>query len=481
VFCERNLSIERDKRVGEVPPDLFAEQIGGEGGSLMLPWTLRETAALVNGRIVKGKSDLVVTGVCHDTRAVKKGFLFTAIRGARFDGHRFLAEAKRKGAVAALVSRFTAGVKLAQIIVPDTTVALGELGRAQRLQWGGPLVAVTGSVGKTTVKDLTAHLLGGKFKTLKTQGNLNNQFGLPLSLLKLTAAHEAAVVELGINHPGEMEWLSEIARPDTAVVTAIGEAHLGFFKGKKQLAEEKLKVTSHLRQGGNVVLNAEDDYLKKNLENKKSFGLSQGNVRARGLKLLGLKTQFTLWAEGRAFRTSLAMLGEHNVQNALAATTAAMTLGVSAEECAKRLSTFRVEAPMRMELKKRDGILFINDAYNASPTSMVAALAAFERVPAKGHKYAVLGDMLELGDFSLGAHAQILRLALMEPLDGLILVGDGMGEALDHTAIRKNFRIWHFPSAGLTGKFLRRKLVKGDAVLLKGSRGMALEKVLDAF
>jgi UDP-N-acetylmuramoyl-tripeptide--D-alanyl-D-alanine ligase len=447
----------------------------------MLPWTLRETAALVNGRIEGKDADVVVTGVCHDTRAVEKGFLFTAIRGERFDGHRFLAEAKRKGAVAALVSRVVPGRGLPQIWVPDTTVALGELGRAQRLQWGGPVVAVTGSVGKTTVKDLTAHLLGGKFKTLKTKGNLNNQFGLPLSLLKLTAAHKAAVVELGINHPGEMEWLSEVARPDTAVVTAIGEAHLGFFKGKKQLAGEKLKITSHLREGGSVVLNAEDDYLKKNFENKKSFGLSQGNVRARGLRLLGLKTQFTLWAEGRAFRTSLAMLGEHNVQNALAATAAAMTLGVPAEECAKRLSTFKVQAPMRMELKKRDGILFINDAYNASPTSVVAALSAFERLPTKGGKYAVLGDMLELGGFSLGAHAQILRLALMEPLDGLILVGDAMGEALDHTAVRKNFRVWHFPTARLTGKFLRRKLEKGDSVLLKASRGMALEKVLDAF
>jgi UDP-N-acetylmuramoyl-tripeptide--D-alanyl-D-alanine ligase len=447
----------------------------------VLPWTLRETAALVNGRMKERDRDLIVTGVCHDTRAVEKGFLFTAIRGARLDGHRFLAEARKKGAVAALVSRWVSGAGIAQILVPDTTKALGELGRAQRLQWGGPVVAVTGSVGKTTVKDLTAHLLGAKFKTLKTKGNLNNQFGLPLSLLKLTAEHGAAVVELGINHPGEMEWLSDIARPDTAVVTAIGEAHLGFFKGKKQLAEEKLMIASHLRPGGNVVLNAEDDYLKKNLENKKTFGLRRGNIRARGLKLLGLKTQFTLWAEGRAFRTSLAMLGEHNVQNALAATTAAMTLGVSAEECAKRLTTFKVEAPMRMELKKRDGILFINDAYNASPTSMVAALAAFERVPAKGRKYAVLGDMLELGDFSLGAHAQILRLALMEPLDGLILVGDCMGEALDHTAVRKNLRVWHFLSARTTGKFLKRKLDKGDAVLLKGSRGMALEKVLEAF
>jgi UDP-N-acetylmuramoyl-tripeptide--D-alanyl-D-alanine ligase len=447
----------------------------------MLPWTLRETAALVNGRIISGRAETRILGVCHDTRAVERGFLFTAIKGHRLDGHRFLKAAELRGAAAALVSKPAKGSALAQVLVSDTTRALGDLGRAQRLQWGGPVVAVTGSVGKTTVKDMTAHLLGRKFKTLKTKGNLNNQFGLPLTLLKLTAAHEAAVVELGINHPGEMERLSDIARPDTAVVTAIGEAHLGFFKGKRQLAEEKLKIASHLRPRGIVVLNAEDDYLKKEFADKRTFGLRQGNLRAKGVKLLGLKTQFTLWAEGRAFRTSLAMLGLHNVQNALAAATAAMTLGVPAQECAERIATFKVEAPMRMELKKKEGILFINDAYNASPTSVVAALSAFERVPAKGGKYAVLGDMLELGDYSLGAHAQILRLALLEPLEGLILVGDGMGEALDHTAVKKNVKVWHFPTAQLTGKFLRRKLKKGDAVLLKGSRGMALEKVLEAF
>ncbi|HVM32792.1 MAG TPA: UDP-N-acetylmuramoyl-tripeptide--D-alanyl-D-alanine ligase [bacterium] len=447
----------------------------------MLPWTLREAAALANGRVAKGDGATRVAGVCHDTRAVERGFLFTAVKGERFDGHDFLAEAKKRGAAAALVSRVVKGVSLPQVLVGDTTRALGDLGRSLRLQWGGPVVAVTGSVGKTTVKDLTAHLLAGKYEVLKTKGNLNNHFGLPLTLLKLKPGHQTAVVELGINHPGEMERLSDIARPDVAVVTAIGEAHLGNFRGKRQLAAEKLKIASHLRPGGTVVLNAEDGYLKKDYENKKTFGLSQGTLRAKGLKLLGLKTQFALWAEGRAFRTSLAMLGEHNVQNALAAATAAMALGVGAEECAHRLATFKVEAPMRMELKKRNGILFINDAYNASPTSMVAALSAFERVPASGSKYAVLGDMLELGDYSLGAHAQILRLALMEPLAGLVLVGDAMGEALDHTAVRKGLRVWHFPTAKLTGKFLKRKLAKGDAVLLKGSRGMALEKVLEAF
>ncbi len=190
----------------------------------MLPWTLKEVAALTGGRLVKGNPEVAVTGVSHDTRQVKRGDLFVAIVGERLDGHHFLRDAAAKGAKAAVVSRVVAGAKLTQIKVADTTRALGELGRSQRLQWGGPVVAVTGSVGKTTVKDMTAYLLGVKFRTLKTEGNLNNQWGLPLTLLKLNPEHEAAVVELGINHPGEMEWLSEMARPDVAVVTAIGEA-----------------------------------------------------------------------------------------------------------------------------------------------------------------------------------------------------------------------------------------------------------------
>src|SRR5579859_7293984 len=175
----------------------------------MLPWTLEEVAALVNGRVARKKSSIKVLGVSHDTRNVRKGDLFVAIRGPRFDGHRFLRKAALQRAAAALVSKIQKGAGLPQVEVKDTTRALGELGRAQRLQWNGPVVAITGSVGKTTVKDMTAHLLSGSFRVLKTEGNLNNQFGLPLTLLKLVPSHEAAVVELGINHPGEMEWLSE--------------------------------------------------------------------------------------------------------------------------------------------------------------------------------------------------------------------------------------------------------------------------------
>lgn len=323
----------------------------------MIPWTLREVAALTNGRLWRGNVKGRVRGVSHDTRRLNKGDLYVAIIGKKLDGHRFLKRAAQRGAGAALVSRLDPGSRLSQIRVIDTTRALGEMGRSQRLQWNGPVVAVTGSVGKTTVKDMTAHLLEGKFRVLKTQGNLNNQWGLPLTLLELDRGHEAAVVELGINHPGEMEWLSEIARPDVAVVTSIGEAHLGFFRDKKHLASEKLKILAGLRAGGKAVLNAEDPLQGRQGDDVYTFGIKVGQVKASAISMQSGETRFTLAAEGVEVPVRLSMLGEHNVRNALAAVAAGLALGLPLRALANRLGNFIPRARMRMEIQNRRGIL----------------------------------------------------------------------------------------------------------------------------
>jgi UDP-N-acetylmuramoyl-tripeptide--D-alanyl-D-alanine ligase len=447
----------------------------------MLPWTLEEVAALTGGSLAKGEGKTRVSGVVHDTRNVRKGDLFVAIVGERLDGHRFLKKAAAKGAKAAVVSRRVAGVNIAQVLVEDTTKALGDLGRAQRLQWNGPVVAVTGSVGKTTVKDMAAHLLSGSLRTLKTRGNLNNQYGLPLTLLGLTAGDEAAVVELGINHPGEMEVLSDIARPDVTVVTAIGEAHLGFFKGRKHLAVEKQKISAGLREGGIRILNGDDPFLKAKGDKVMTFGLKKGQVRAKGLRPDGLGTRFTLEASGSRTKTRLRMPGEHNVVNALAAAGVGLALGVPLKVLAKRLSSFKPVAAMRMELKKVRGVLFVNDAYNASPTSMEAALNTFKGMKARGRKIAVLGDMLEMGSFAKSAHERMVRLAARCGLDGLVLVGPRMGTAGLKTLSKGSRNVWSFEKAEQAGAFLRRWTAPGDAVLLKASRGMRLEKVQEGF
>ena len=446
----------------------------------MLPWSLREVAALVNGRLIKGDGETKVSGVRHDTRNVKRGDLFVAIVGARLDGHRFLGKAARKGAVAAVVSKMVSG-RMPQILVKDTTEALGQMGRAQRLQWNGPVVAVTGSVGKTTVKDMAAHLLSGSFQVLKTQGNLNNQWGLPLTLLELKKEHEVAVVELGINHPGEMEWLSEIARPDVAIVTAIGEAHLGFFKNRRHLAEEKQKIAAHLRKGGTNILNADDTLLRTNVENVMTFGLKLGQVRAVHPEADGLGTRFELQAEGETAETRLSMPGAHNVRNSAAAVSAGLALGIPLKALAARLRSFVSQAPMRMEIKNLNGILFVNDAYNASPTSMEAALVTFDQMKGPQRKWAVLGDMLELGEFSPETHYRIVKRAVESSVENVLLVGLRMKKAFNSLAEPQKNKVRAFEGVIDARAFLRRLAQKGDAVLLKASRGMKLEKILEGF
>jgi len=446
----------------------------------MIPWTLEEVAALAGGRLVNGSKETLITSVVHDTRNVVKGSLFVAIVGERLDGHQFLKQAAAKGAKAVVVSRLVAGIKIPQIKVEDTTKALGDLGKAQRLQWGGLVVAVTGSVGKTTVKDMAAHLLSGLFKTLKTQGNFNNQFGLPLTLLRLTEKDEVAVVELGINHPGEMEMLSEIARPDVTVVTAIGEAHLGFFKGKAQLAQEKMKIAASLREGGVRILNGDDPYLKAKGD-VVTFGLRNGKVKATNLKTTAQGTRFTLSAKGQKAPAELQMLGIHNVRNAVAAVSVGLTLGLPLKALADRLSKFKPQASMRMEMKKLKGVLVINDAYNASPTSMEAALETFKALKTSGRKAAVLGDMLEMGSFAKDAHRRMVKLALSMPIEDLILVGKHMKEAGVAILGKDSLRARLFDRAEEAGAYLKSWVRPKDAVLLKASRGVKLEKVLEAF
>jgi UDP-N-acetylmuramoyl-tripeptide--D-alanyl-D-alanine ligase len=327
---------------------------------------------------------------------------------------------------------------------------------------------------------MTAHLLSGSLSVLKTQGNLNNQYGLPLTLLGLTKGHQAAVVELGINHPGEMEWLSEVARPDVAVVTAIGEAHLGFFRGKAHLAAEKLKVASGLRPGGIRVLNAGDPYLRQRGGNVMTFGFKTGKVRARDLEMDGLGTKFVLEAGGEAAATRLRLIGQHNVVNALAAVSAGLTFGIPLRNMAARLRSF-VAPPMRMEIRNLRGVLFLNDAYNASPTSMEAALVAFSEMRGPSRKTAVLGDMLELGDFSREAHARVLKRAADCSLDSLVLVGQRMREAARNLPEETRGRTFCFEEASQAAEHLSNKLERDEAVLLKGSRGMRLERVLEGF
>lgn len=447
---------------------------------MMLPWRVDEVAALAGGRLTRGNPATRVRGVSIDSRTLRRGDLFVAVRGARTDGHRFVRRALARGAAAVAASRPAATGGKPLVRVADTARALLDLARARRLSWGGPLVAVTGSAGKTTVKDLAAHLLSEWFRVLATEGNLNNQFGLPLTLMRLTGRHEAAVVEIGINRPGEMALLAEAARPDVAVVTAVGSAHLGFFRGRAHLASEKLKIAQGLREGGTLVVPVEwKDRAKA--ERRISFGVDEGDVRARDVRTWERGSRFRIVAGGTEASAALPLPGRHNVQNALAAVAAGLALGASLGRLAAKLASFRPRAAMRLEFRSRRGVLFVNDAYNASPEALRAALETFRAVRVHGRKAAVLGDMLELGRFGGALHRGALAATLAEPLDLLVLVGRAFPRALREAAGRPSVPTACFETAREAGAFLSRELEPGDAVLLKASRGLRLERVLEAF
>lgn len=465
----------------------------------MLDWTMREVAALTGGAL-RGEERGRVSGLSIDTRTLHKGDLYVAIRGARLDGHGFVREAVQKGAVGVVADHPVPSLGRPVVVVGDTTTALGDLGRSRRLQWDGPLAAVTGSVGKTTVKDLLSHVLGrGGRRVLATRGNLNNRWGLPLTLLGLGEGVDAAVVELGINHPGEMEPLAAIARPDVAVVTLIGDAHGGNFAGRAQVAREKTKVLGALRKNGVAVVNHDDPFLRKASGGSRTirFGLRGGDVTAVEVRATATGSTFTVVAGGRRVPVSLRMLGTHHVSNALAAVAAAWAMGMPVEESAKALGTFRPVSRMRMELSVKRGVRFLNDAYNASPDSMRAALETFGMLPAAGRKAAVLGDMRELGRLSEAAHRAALEEALIAGVDVLLLVGVDMPNAWGRLfgvvpdgetgveAVRssdgRRTLVASYPDAASAGKALGRWVRRGDVVLLKASRGVGLEKALEAF
>jgi UDP-N-acetylmuramoyl-tripeptide--D-alanyl-D-alanine ligase len=468
----------------------------------MLDWTTREVAALT-GAALLGDGEVPVRGLSIDTRTLRRGDLYVAIRGARLDGHAYVAEAFRKGAVAVLVDhpiRGVRGVRGPRLVAADTTKALADLGRACRLAWGGPVAAVTGSVGKTTVKDLLAHLLRGtRGEVLATRGNLNNRYGLPLTLSGLAETTGAAVVELGVNHAGEMAPLADIARPDVAVVTLIGDAHGGNFKGRSQVAREKLSVLGSLRQGGVAVLNA-DDLFQRAIPWKGKvvrFGLKGGDLRARDLRLAPKGTVFTIQAGREKAAAFVPLWGAHHALNALAAVAAAREMGVSLREAVERLRGFVPSSPMRMERVEVGGVTFVNDAYNASPDSMRAALATFARLPWRGRKIAALGDMRELGRLAPRAHREAVEQAFGAGLDLLLLVGQDMPKAWEGifgmvpgldagvTAVRSSDQhptaVFTCENAIQAGAFLRRTVRKGDGVLLKASRGIGLERALAPF
>jgi UDP-N-acetylmuramoyl-tripeptide--D-alanyl-D-alanine ligase len=435
-----------------------------------------------------------VKGVSIDSRTIREGELFVAIKGDRFDGHDFVPEVMKRGAWGSLVARtvlenrfpLLGGLKNV-LPVEDTLTALQEMAYWHRRQFAIPVVGITGSNGKTTTKEMLAGILQQQGPVLKNEGNLNNHIGVPLTLLRLNASHTAAVVEMGMSAAGEIDLLARFVGPDVAVITNIGPAHLEFLRSLDLVAQAKGELFSHLKPEGTAVLNADDRYfdeLKRKFSGRVlSFGMDRmSDVRASHIRQEKGFTDFTIRSDGSSANVRLRAVGRHNIYNALAAAAAALAVGMSLDVVKNGLESFLPSA-MRSELRQVQGRTVLADCYNANPASMDAALATLISLKSGGRAIAVLGDMLELGTVTVDAHRAIGETVARLGVDLVITLGQlakHVGEGAIDAGMPKD-RVLEAGSQAEAAALLKKLSRPGDTVLIKGSRGMKMEKILEEF
>ncbi len=423
------------------------------------------------------------TGVSIDSRTLEPGQLFVAIRGKRFDGHDFAAQAVARGA-AGVVAERDLGLRVPVWVVPDAVAALGEIARSHRRRFRPRLAAITGSSGKSTTKGMLAHLLGARRKVLSTPGTQNNLIGVPLTLFQMTEGHEAAVLELGTNQWGEIRRLTEIAEPTLGVVTNIGPAHLEAFGDLRGVLLAKGELWEQMEPGAPVVLNADDPLLREaggRLSRRVVwFGCCpEADVRAEEIVCVGAETRCVV--NGR-WEMRVPLAGRHNLMNALAALAAAEAMGEPLESAAERMAGVQA-MPGRLSFSERDGLLILDDTYNANPGSLSVALEVLAGLDRPGRRIVAVGDMLELGDQAERLHAEAGRWMAQRGVDFLVSVGPLarrlLGSAWEFGLPRERGRAFDSPEEA--GEFLSGFARAGDALLVKGSRATRMEKVLGCF
>ncbi len=439
------------------------------------------------GRRVGPSGPPAFEGVSTDTRKPCQGCLFVALQGERFDAHEFLDAAAAQGAAGAIVQR---GRKRAATRpefplyeVDDTLVALGALARFHRLRFSAPLGAITGSNGKTTAKEMTHAILATRGPTLRSEGNFNNEIGLPLTLFRLGREHVAAVVEMGMNHPGEIGRLTSIARPDAGLITTIQPAHLEGLGSVAGVAAAKGELFRGLRPEATAVVNLDDPHVMAQAEALPSRRITFGRSPAADVRIArvesrgaaGLSAAFSF--RGREQVARLAFVGEHNVHNAAAAFGLAVALGYSPEECIRGLEAARPQAHRLNLVTAPSGITILDDCYNANPSSMAAALQTLRSLAGRGRAVAVLGDMLELGPAEEREHGAIGELA-SRSAELVAFFGPRSREG-QRSAAALGSLCAHFEEVDPLLDWLRPRLRRDDLVLVKGSRGMRLERVVE--
>lgn len=458
-----------------------------------MTFSVEEVLKATGGRLIQGKEGVLFRGISTDSRTLLEEELFIALKGSRYDGHDFAIEALQKKARGVMIEDskvneipWNGDSKKVVIAVKDTLKALGDLARERRRRYRTPVVAITGSNGKTTTKEMIASCLKTTFPVLKTEGNLNNLIGLPLTLLQLSEKERVVVLEMGMNIPGEIRRLTEIAEPDVGLITNIHPAHLEGMRDIEKIKEEKGELFRRMRQDGSILVNQDDprvvELAQTFLGQKITYGIEdKAEIMAKDVRLIKYGTSFRLLTEGEEMKIHLPLLGRHFVLNALSAIAGASLFGIPLEKVKEALEHFH-PFPMRMEFIRLPGeIHLLNDAYNANPKSMDLSLETLAEIERKGRAIAVLGEMLELGDFSEEAHRWIGKRVAELSIDLLL----GLGEK---TKILIDSAISHGmdPERTFWAKdheeaviWLNRMIYEGDWVLIKGSRAMGMEKIVE--
>ena len=469
----------------------------------MASFSGEEIITATGGVLIGGSLRARVRRICTDSRSVRAGDLFIALQGETFDGHQFVKNVLELEVAGVLVKQSMGKKALAAtrnasrsrsscplvVGVDDTTRAYQEIAAFHRKRFQIPVVAITGSNGKTTTKEMVARTLQERWTILKTEGNFNNRLGVPHTLLRLTKRHQVAVVEMGVDAEGQTTRLCEIAKPTLGVISNIGPDHLEFFKSLEGSARAKAELLTGLPNDGTIVLNADDhfyEFLKRQMHCREmSFGMNAGAyVRASDIQDAGAQTVFRVHLRGkkRPNRVALNVHGHHNVSNALAAVAVGRALGVSMEKIVSGLKKFR-PVTMRSQVKSIQGLTIIEDCYNANPASMKAAITLLKDLGKGKPTIAVVGDMLELGKGAKAMHRDVGAFIADQSVSSLIVCGD-LGNEIARGARSRGMvesSIVRAQSSEQATAFLEHIAKPGDVVLLKASRGMRLEKVLDGF
>ena len=453
----------------------------------MNPTPLSKIAEFSGAAIDGGNANVLIDTVSTDSRTIRPGQLFVALRGENFNGHNFVEAVAKSGAAGAIVDqgwRGNVAKQFALLRAPDSLRAYQDLAANYRNLLPLKVVAITGSNGKTSTKDFTAAVLARKFRVTKTEGNFNNHVGLPRTILEATPDDQIGVWEIGMNHPGEIASLAKIARPDAAIITNIGVAHIEFMGTRESIADEKGALAEVVAPEGWVILNADDPFSGRIALRIKArvilAGTTSGGIRAAEISQSATGSDFTIWEGAHRCRAQLPVPGLHMIQNALFAVAAGRAFGLSLEEAAGALAS----APLskaRLQVKIIHGVQFIDDSYNANPDSVKAALRTLVELEADGKRIAVLGEMRELGAETERGHREVGETAATFGVDHLIGIGE-TGKLTVAAAQRAGLKnAVAVADTTEATEVLERIVRRGDLVLVKGSRTARTEQVMEAF